>query len=111
MSPKAPSDFEQHVLLAVWRSSGEAYGLTVRDELERRTGRRVTVGAIYATLVRLEGKGWATSRLAAPTRKRGGKRKRCFEVTPEGIAALAEARRTLDLLWEGLDAPGEAVEG
>jgi len=97
-----PSDFEQQVLLAVWRLGEEAYGASVRDELEARTGRDVAQGAVYVTLVRLEKKGLLRSRLSDPTPVRGGKAKRCFEILPAGIAGVTAAREAMERLWEGL---------
>lgn len=104
-APAPPTDFEQQVLLAVWHLGEEAYGVTVQDELAARTGKSVTVGAIYVTLVRLEKKGWLASALSDPTPVRGGKSKRFFRITDEGIAAVREARAVMDRLWEGLQSP------
>lgn len=100
----APSDFEQQVLLAVWQLGAQAYGVTVRDELEQRTGRSPTLGAIYVTLVRLEKKGWLESELSDPTPVRGGKAKRFFEITDQGIEGLRQARVVYHKLWQGLPA-------
>ena len=108
MGGSVPGDFEQQVLLAVWRLGAAAYGAAVRDELEARTGRGVAQGAVYVTLVRLEKKGLLRSHLADPTPVRGGKAKRYFEILPPGIAGVSAARETLERLWEGL--PG-TVEG
>ena len=102
MTRSSPSDFEQQVLLAVWRCGDTAYGASVRDELEERTGRSVAQGAIYVTLVRLEKKGLLRSRLSDPTPVRGGKAKRYFEITPEGITGVQTARAAMDALWDGL---------
>jgi len=102
-----PSDFEQQLLLAVWQLGQDAYGVTVRDELETRTGRAPTLGAIYTTLVRLEKKGWLTSSLSDPTPVRGGKSKRYFAITDEGIEGLRQARQAFDALWAGLPAQSE----
>jgi DNA-binding PadR family transcriptional regulator len=99
---EAPSDFEQQVLLTVWRLGEEAYGTTIRDELEARTGRDLAHGAVYVTLMRLEKKGLLESRLADPTPVRGGKAKRFFRITQAGMKGLQAARQTFDRLWEGL---------
>ncbi len=107
---KMPSDFEQQVLLAVWRLGEHAYGASVRDELEGRTGRELAQGAVYVTLVRLEKKGLLLSRLSDPTPVRGGKAKRYFEITARGVAGVQAVRRTMDKLWEGLP-DVEAAEG
>lgn len=107
---KMPGDFEQQVLLAAWRLGKQAYGASVRDELEARTGRDLAQGAVYVTLVRLEKKGLLRSRLSDPTPVRGGKAKRYFDITAQGIAGVQAARRTMDKLWEGLP-DVEAAEG
>ena len=100
------------MLLAVWRLGENAYGATVRDELEARTSRGVAQGAVYVTLVRLEKKGLLRSRLSDPTPVRGGKAKRYFEILPEGIAGDPEAevnRRVGDPLQDGLGRRGRPV--
>jgi DNA-binding PadR family transcriptional regulator len=106
-----PGDFEQQVLLAVWRLASEAYGASVRNELEARTGAEVAQGAVYVTLVRLEKKGFLRSRLSDPTPVRGGKAKRLFRITPEGIDGLRETRRLMERLWDGLPDPHDAPQG
>jgi DNA-binding PadR family transcriptional regulator len=105
MSSKLPSDFEQQVLLATWRLGAEAYGATVRDELEKRLGHDVSQGAVYTTLVRLEKKGLLKSRMSRPTPVRGGKAKRLFRITARGREGVSRARAAMDRLWEGLPAP------
>jgi len=102
MTRGIPSDFEQQVLLAAWRLGDEAYGATVREELETRTGRVIAQGAVYVTLIRLEKKNLLTSRLSDPTPVRGGKAKRFFSITPEGIEGVKAARAAMDRLWDGL---------
>ncbi|HEY7450655.1 MAG TPA: helix-turn-helix transcriptional regulator, partial [Vicinamibacterales bacterium] len=67
-------------MLALVRLNDHAYGVSVRQEIEKRTGRDVSIGAIYATLDRLEAKGYVTSRLGDPTPERGGRSKRFFRV-------------------------------
>lgn len=108
MAANVPSDFEQQVLLAVWRLADKAYGASVRDELEARTGRPVAQGAVYVTLVRLEKKGWLRSRLSDPTPVRGGKAKRYFEILPAGVEGVTAARETMERLWEGLPEAAES---
>jgi len=100
MSDDAPlGTFEEQVMLAVLRASEEAYGMTVRREIEEVTGRDVAVGAVYATLDRLEAKGLVTSRrtrLDAVSR-------RLFTVTRAGARALAESKAMRERLWHGVD--------
>jgi DNA-binding PadR family transcriptional regulator len=102
MTPGIPSDFEQQVLLAVWRLGDGAYGASVRDELESTIGRDVAQGAVYVTLVRLEKKGLLRSSMSDPTPVRGGKAKRIFHILPAGIAGVQAARKAMDRLWDGL---------
>ena len=106
-SPELPSDVEQQLLLVVWRLGDEAYGVPIRDELERLTGRSVSAGAIYSTLVRLERKGWVASSMGEPSRERGGKAKRFFRVTADGAGALKEAREVMARMWDGIEAAAE----
>lgn len=114
MSGDAPTHNEQQLLLTVWRLEEDdegAYGVTIRDELERRTGRTLTVGAIYTTLIRLEKKGLVRSSLSDPEPVRGGKAKRFFRVTAAGTRALLHAREEMERLWDGLDAAPETQGG
>jgi DNA-binding PadR family transcriptional regulator len=101
-------EFEQVVLLAVARLGEEGYGLTIRREIERRTRRRVTVGAVYATLSRLETKGYVGSWQGEATAKRGGRAKKHYRVLPLGARALEATRRMLDRMWEGVGEPANA---
>ena len=101
-------EFEQLVLLAVARLDEEGYGTTIRRELERRAGRAVTVGALYATLERLELKGLVRTREGEPTARRGGRAKRYYALTASGVGALQDARRALDRMWEGLELPARS---
>jgi PadR family transcriptional regulator, regulatory protein PadR len=91
--------FEEQVLLAVLRTSGEAYGMTVRREIEDVTGRDIAVGAVYATLDRLESKGLVASRRAEVE----GVSRRLFEATRAGALALAQSRAMRERLWRGVD--------
>jgi DNA-binding PadR family transcriptional regulator len=95
--------FEYVVMLGLLRLDANAYGVTVRQEIEARTGREVSIGAVYATLDRLETKGYVKSRLGDPTPERGGRSKRFFRVTPKGIAAVNRTHRTLLRMVDGLD--------
>lgn len=104
-------EFEQVVLLAVAQLAEDGYGTTIRKEIERRTGRRVSVGAVYATLGRLEEKGMVRSWYGESTARRGGRAKRHYALEPEGVAALESTRRMLDSMWDGVDLgrrPGKA---
>lgn len=96
-------EFEQVVMIALAHLGENAYGMTIRGEIEKRTGRSVSIGAVYATLDRLERKGYVSSWLADPTAERGGKAKRYFSLEPAGIIAIQRAREMLTSMWEGLD--------
>jgi DNA-binding PadR family transcriptional regulator len=96
-------EFEQMVLLAVLREEGEGYGMSIRRELEERAGREVSIGAVYATLDRLEEKGFVRSRDGEATPVRGGRARRHFELTTDGAGALRTARAMMDRLWDGVD--------
>lgn len=101
--PEPLGEFEQMVLLAVLRSGAQAYGVTVYDELQRHSYRRVARGAVYMTLDRLEGKGLLTSILSEPATERGGRPRRSYRVTRTATLALRATRRTLLDLWDGLE--------
>ena len=96
-------EFEQIVLLAVLRLRDEAYGVPIRREIEKRTKRSLTVGALYRTLDRLEEKSLVTSWFSDPTPERGGRSRRYFKVEPLGVRALRESREALAAMWQGLD--------
>jgi PadR family transcriptional regulator, regulatory protein PadR len=96
-------EFEHIVVLALLRLGDQAYGVTVRQEIEARTKRDVSIGAIYATLDRLEAKGYVKSALGDPTPERGGRSKRFFRVTAQGTAAVNRTHRALCNMTEGLD--------
>jgi PadR family transcriptional regulator PadR len=102
MSAAYLGEFEQIVLLAVLRLGEGAYGVPIRQAIAERAGRPVTVGALYATLDRLESKGLVHSWFADPTPQRGGRSKRYFRVLPKGLEALAESRTMLQNMWRGV---------
>lgn len=95
-------EFEQIVLLALIQLGDEAYGVLVRQEISTRTARDVSIGAIYSTLDRLEGKGFVTSALGESTPERGGRAKRYFALTAAGRKALEESQSALARMREGL---------
>lgn len=101
-------EFEQVVLLAVAQLRDDGYGVTIRQEIERRTGRDVTIGAVYATLSRLEEKGLASSYEGESVARRGGRARRHFRIEPAGAQALHATRGMVDAMWDGLDLPGSA---
>jgi PadR family transcriptional regulator PadR len=91
------------VLLAVQRLGDDAYGVTVSEELERRTRRTLNLGTIYRTLGRLAEKKYVTATVTPPTRERGGRRKKLYRPTGAGLAAVRHALSDLRRLTEGLE--------
>jgi len=82
---------------------GDGYGMSLRREIETRTGRSVSIGAIYATLDRLEAKGYVESREGESAPVRGGRARRLFRVAVAGVTALQASREMLDQMWEGVE--------
>lgn len=103
MSHQTLGEFEQIVLLAILHLGSEVYGVPIVEEIERRTGRKVSRAAVYVTLRRLERKGLVSSWMGDPTPERGGKPRRYVRVEREGLRLLRESRRAMDGMWEGLD--------
>lgn len=99
--------FEEHVMLAVIRIRGEAYGMTVRREIESETDREIAIGAVYATLDRLEAKGL----VASGRGQVDGMSRRLFTVTRRGTSALVRTRAMRERLWAGVDVGAWAVDG
>jgi PadR family transcriptional regulator, regulatory protein PadR len=95
-------EFEHIVVLALLRLSDRAYGVTVRQEIAARISREVSIGAVYATLDRLEAKGYVKSQIGEPTPERGGRSKRFFCVTAKGITAVNRTHRALLSMTEGV---------
>ena len=93
---------EHIVLLAVMRLGSGAYGVTVRREIETASGRDVSIGAVYATLARLEAKGFLRSWAGEPTAERGGRAKRHFDVTADGSSALRKTHEIIIRMSAGL---------
>jgi DNA-binding PadR family transcriptional regulator len=104
MTPPARylGEFEFVVLLAVLQTE-EAYAVPIRALIEERTGRPVARGALYTALERLETKGCLTSRMGDPTDNRGGKPRRYFTITPQGLRAMKAAHTALANLTRGLE--------
>ena len=97
-------DLEELVLLSVLRLKDEAYGARIRSELMESAGRSVSISTIYVTVMRLEEKGYVRSWMGEPSGVRGGKAKRFFAVSPEGVEALQATRSVRDQMWEGVEA-------
>lgn len=92
-------EFEELVLLTIAAFTDEAYGVVIKEDIEKRTNRSLSIGALHSTLTRLEEKGFITSRLGGATKERGGRKKRFFDLTTEGKTALAKSKELRDELW------------
>ena len=97
-------EFEQLVLLALLRLGDDGYGMAVRREIEERADRDVSIGAVYATLDRLEEKGLVKGRLGAPSETRGGRARKCFTITGAGARALQKSQQAVRQMLDGLPA-------
>lgn len=90
---------EEMVLWAVWRLKDDAYGVTIRDHLIRKTGRSQPYGTLYSALAKLEKLGYARKTVADPSPWRGGRSKNYYRITSQGIAALKTALELKTALW------------
>lgn len=92
-------EFEELVLLVVGILNGEAYGVSVMDEIAEQTGRKVSVSSVHTTLSRLEKKGFIESYAGAASPVRGGRSKRLYRMNMEGQRALQQVREQREQLW------------
>jgi PadR family transcriptional regulator, regulatory protein PadR len=106
MSLPSIGELELAVLLTVARLEHDAYGANIRRDLSVRTGREHAIGAVYTTLQRIESKGLVESQMSEPTAVRGGRSKRCFQVTRLGARVLHQARTARTALWKDIPALG-----
>ena len=90
------------MLLALVRLRDHAYGMRIRQEIEKRTGRDVSIGAVYTTLERMEAKGYVSSWMGEPTAERGGRAKRFFRLEAAGMAALSNTEEVLRRMRLGI---------
>ena len=93
-------EFEELVLLTVASLAEDAYGVTIKEAIEKRADRSISMGALHSTITRLEDKGYLKSWLGEPTQERGGRRKRYFEVTQQGKVELHNIKALRDELWK-----------
>ena len=98
----ALAEFELRVLLTVMRCGDDAYAVAVHDDLQRRTRRRASIGAVYVTLDRLERKGLLQSTLGEPRAERGGRARRHYRLSRKGEAAVRQECVVIQDLWRGL---------
>src|SRR5919108_5803606 len=98
------TDFELMILLAILRVGEQAYGVPIAREIEKTGGRSVVLGAVYTALERLQRNGLVASRMGEPSPERGGRAKRFFSVTPQGLRAVKDTQRSLVALWKDVPA-------
>ncbi len=103
MGKKILGEFEHHVLLALLRQGDEGYSVPIVTELVDRTGREVSPAAVYIALRRLEDRGLLISSIRSAPPDEGGRERRYYSITPEGLARMTEARDALMNLWDGLE--------
>ena len=94
-------EFELYVMLALARLGEDAYGIAIRREIADRTGRDAVIGAVYATLGRLEAKGLVRHALSAPLPVQGGRARKCFHLTGAGERALAQSTSMMTRMMRG----------
>lgn len=102
MPGKFLPEFELYVMLAIAQLGDDAYGAAVRQQIEYRTGRPVSIGALYATLARLEAKGLLTLRTARQLAGQRGRARRYCKLTPRGDTALRHSAAMLARMMDGL---------
>jgi DNA-binding PadR family transcriptional regulator len=98
------SERELLILLALIRLEPEAYGVPIAREIEARTGRMVALSGVYTALERLESRGLVKSNLGEASSVRGGRARRYFQVTAQGVRELRAMRRALTAMWTGIPA-------
>ncbi len=92
-------EHEELVLLTTASLTTNAYGVSIKEFIEERTGRTISIGTLHSTITRLEEKGFLTSYMGEPTAERGGRRKRFYELTKSGKVVLHEMKAFRDELW------------
>lgn len=106
MGKETIGEFEEIVMLTVAVLHDDAYGISIKDDIENRLNRKVSVGAMRTALKRLEKKGFLTSEFGEATAVRGGKRKRYFKITLYGKKVLEQVMQTRKELWEAIPSIG-----
>ena len=100
---KTLGEFEQLILMALLHLGDDAYGVTIRREINGRTGRTVAIGAVYTALARLLRHDYVSYRIGEPTSKRGGRRKKYYKIEPPGVEALKRSYGVLFRMASGLE--------
>ncbi len=93
---------DEMILLAVWRLGDNAYGVTIADMLTQKSGKKWVLGAVYVPLERLEKKGYLRSGLGQSTKKRGGRSKRLYKLTKDGLDVLIKTKTQEQLIWRNI---------
>ena len=106
-----PGEFEQMVLMALLRLWDNAYGITIRDEIERHTDRVISIGAVCTTPGRMGKKGYVSCRIGAPTSERGGRRKKYYKLETSGGQALHLSYEALKKMISRLEGELGALQG
>jgi DNA-binding PadR family transcriptional regulator len=100
MKNKGLGEFEELILLAVCILEGEGYGISIKQEVEKHTGRTILLGAVHITLYRLQDKGLLESKMGGNSNKRGDRRKRLFHITDTGMQLLQTAQDVRQTMWQ-----------
>ena len=100
---KLLSRIEEIILLSIWRLGDRAYGMAIREEVIKATGKKWLLGAIYGPLGRLHKNGYVLTLMGEPTPERGGRSKVYYRVSREGIKALCEIKRVNSLVWNDIE--------
>jgi len=100
MKNKGLGEFEELVLLAVCILDEEAYGISVKKEVEKHSGRSILLGAVHITLYRLQDKGFLESEMGGNSNKRGDRRKRLFKITEAGMKQLKASQEVRQKMWQ-----------
>lgn len=93
-------EFEELVLLTIASLGDDAYGVSIKESLDERASRKISIGALHSTITRLEEKGLIRSTMGEPTAERGGRRKRYFQLTHAGKVSAHEMKKLRDDLWK-----------
>lgn len=93
-------EFEELVLLTIAALGPDAYGVAIQQDIEQRSNRSISIGALHSTITRLEEKGFLKSWVGGATKERGGRSKRFYEITQAGKKAVAETKSLRDELWD-----------
>lgn len=93
-------EFEELVLLTIAVLGDDAYGVAVLEDIQQRSKRKISIGALHSTITRLDEKGFITSYMGEPTQERGGRRKRYFQLTASAKQALSDMKALRNELWQ-----------